>query len=157
MYLNHAATNPVFSFLSSVVHTDGLNDYNYQTDAAVEKDFVHYSQPVASDTLSQSVLNTTRPNVVLVIMESYCRTLSDEKVKGEWVGGNLHRLSKEGIWFENFIPILSVPTGNSGPAQWFSRTAQYVHFKRTQQVYPPLLGGPLFGKSRLLILLFVWG
>lgn len=102
MYLNHAATNPVFSFLSSVVHTDGLNDYNYQTDAAVEKDFVHYSQPVASDTLSQSVLNTTRPNVVLVVMESYCRTLSDEKVKGEWVGANLHRLSKEGIWFENF-------------------------------------------------------
>lgn len=102
MYLNHAATNPIFSFLSGLSHPDELNDYNYQKDSEVESKFSIYKGNRVDDSKSKSVLNTSHPNIVLVVMESFSRTIADEKVNGEYVGKNLHRLGENGIWFENF-------------------------------------------------------
>ena len=106
MFLNHAATNPVFSFLSS------LGDRN--TDYAAEYPF--YDEPQLTERFAalrgnapgvgapaRQVLTTSRPNVVVVILESFARTVMDERVDGEPVMPNMQRLKEEGVWFENFF------------------------------------------------------
>ncbi len=49
------------------------------------------------------MLTTGRPNVVVVILESFARTIMDETVDGEPVMPSMRRLKDEGIWFENFF------------------------------------------------------
>ena len=51
----------------------------------------------------ERVLTTPRPNVVVVILESFARTVMDADVGGLPVMPNMQRLKGEGIWFENFF------------------------------------------------------
>lgn len=51
----------------------------------------------------ERVLTTSRPNVVVVILESFARTVMDADVGGLPVMPNMQRLKGEGIWFENFF------------------------------------------------------
>ncbi len=104
MFLNHAATNPVFSFLASLGdHKDYAQEYPFfdeQTRAA-RFDALRGNAPASGET--RRVLATERPNVVLVILESFARTIMDERVDGQYVMPNMQRLKREGIWFENFF------------------------------------------------------
>ena len=106
MFLNHAATNPVFSFLSS------LGDRNEDYAAAYpfygeEERAARFEElrgnGAAATAPTERVLTTDRPNVVIVILESFARTVMDERVDGEWVMPNMQRLKSEGVWFENFF------------------------------------------------------
>ena len=67
MFLNQAATNPIFSFLSSASRSElKEGDYHYFSDEECDALFEQLQGPLATaDTTS--VLNTTRPNVVLII------------------------------------------------------------------------------------------
>ena len=106
MFLNHAATNPVFSFLSSLGdrNTDYASEYPFYDEQELAERFetLRGNAPDAADT-SERVLTTERPNVVLVILESFARTVMDETVDGEPVMPNMQRLKHEGVWFENFF------------------------------------------------------
>ncbi len=106
MFLNHAATNPVFSFLSSLgeQNVDYTSEYPFyeETERASRFESLRGNGPDVAGP-ARRVLTTTRPNVVLVILESFARTIMDEKVDGEWVMPNMQRLKREGIWFENFF------------------------------------------------------
>ena len=41
--------------------------------------------------------------MVVVILESFGRTLFDERIDGRWVMPNLRRYRDQGVWFENFF------------------------------------------------------
>ncbi|MBQ3196858.1 MAG: LTA synthase family protein [Alistipes sp.] len=103
MFLNQAATNPIFSFLSSAARSElKEGDYRYFSD----EECIARFEPLqdkhsAADTIE--VLNTTRPNVVLVILESFGRTITDEIIDGKEVTPHLNALKDEGIWFENLF------------------------------------------------------
>lgn len=102
MFLNQAATNPIFSFLSSATRSElKESDYHYFPDeeCAAILDSLRGDKPTVGS--SETHLTTTRPNVVLIILESLGRTITDEVVNGREVTPNLNRLRKEGIWFEN--------------------------------------------------------
>lgn len=104
MFLNHAATNPVFSLLTSLGdHTDYAAEYPFFDEAqrAAKFDDLRGNGPSAGP--SEQVLKTQRPNVVVVILESFARTVMDAEVDGEPVMPNMQRLKGEGIWFENFF------------------------------------------------------
>lgn len=102
MILNHAATNPVFSFLSSAVQSDdGLYDYEYYDEAQRAALFEPLRGGTATAGESLRLLTTQRPNVVLILLESFGRTITDERVGGEEVTPNLNRMKGEGVWFEN--------------------------------------------------------
>ena len=92
-FLNHAAVNPVFSFLSSFEKTaSNIVDYDFFT----EKECMHLTQdlyPTTSEA-TDSLLNTTRPNIVIVLMESAGDFLTKAMP-------NLRRLKQEGIDFTN--------------------------------------------------------
>ena len=104
MFLNHAATNPIFSFLSSASRSElKENDYNYFSEAECNE-IIQKLYP-EKNTLEQTSLRltTTRPNVVLIILESFGRTITDEHIEGKAVTPYLNAMKSEGIWFENII------------------------------------------------------
>ena len=101
MFLNQAATNPIFSFLSSSARSELKDsDYRYFSDEECEAIFSAVSGNTAT-TSSEKLLRTERPNVVLIMLESLGRTVMDEVVDGRAVAPNLQRIKQEGIWFEN--------------------------------------------------------
>jgi hypothetical protein len=68
-FLNHSAVNPVFSFLSSLGKSGNyIDSYDYYDDQqlAALTEGLYDTRSTDPDTL----LRTTRPNVVIIIMES---------------------------------------------------------------------------------------
>lgn len=101
MFLNQAATNPIFSFLSSSARSELKDsDYRYFSDEECGAIFSAVSGNTAPAS-SEKLLRTERPNVVLIMLESLGRTVMDEVVDGRAVAPNLQRIKQEGIWFEN--------------------------------------------------------
>ena len=95
---------PVFSFLASLGdRVDYADEYPFFDEAvrAAKFDALRGNGPAAGPT--EPVLNTARPNVVIVILESFARTVMDAEVGGEPVMPYMQRLKGEGIWFENFF------------------------------------------------------
>ena len=92
-FLNHSAVNPVFSFLSSFEKTaNNIEDYDFFSDA--ECDQLTRDLYLTTSTGSDTLLNTHRPNIVIVLMESTGDIFRD-------VMPNLQQLRKEGIDFTN--------------------------------------------------------
>lgn len=105
MFLNHAATNPVFSFLSTLgKQEDYASAYPFFDEATREAKFAGLrgdrTEAPVERVLREGV---ERPNVVVVILESFARTIMDETVDGEPVMPWMQRLKTEGVWFENFF------------------------------------------------------
>ena len=104
-FLNHAATNPVFSFLSSLgKREDFASEYLFfdESERAERFEAIRGNGPQQQGPAEQVVCKP-RPNVVVVIMESFARTLMEADVAGEPVMPHLNRLKREGVWFENFF------------------------------------------------------
>lgn len=102
-FLNHAATNPVFSFLASLGdRVDYADEYPFFEEPVRAAKFDALRGNAAGGP-TEPVLNTSRPNVVIVILESFARTVMDAEVDGEPVMPYMQRLKREGIWFENFF------------------------------------------------------
>lgn len=96
-FLNHAAINPVFSFLASLEKTaSDQTDYHYMTDEECKK----LTEPLFPTTSinTDTLLTTTRPNIIVILMESAGGEFTE-------IGGRtdvmpmFNKLSKEGIYF----------------------------------------------------------
>lgn len=103
-FLNHAAINPVFSLLSTVGDNE---DYATMYPFFDEPERADRFEALRGDRLpggadSVRLLRTTRPDVVLIILESFGRTVMDAEVEGEPVMPYMQQFKREGIWFENF-------------------------------------------------------
>ncbi len=104
MFLNHAATNPLFSFLSTLGdNEDYAAQYPFfdEPQRAARFDALRGNRPSGTDTVR--LFRTPRPNVVLILLESFGRTVMDAEVGGEPVMPQMQRLKREGVWFENFF------------------------------------------------------
>lgn len=92
-YLNHAAVNPVFSFISSFEKTaHNIVDYDYFSPAECDS-LMAGLYPTTSEG-TDTLLRTSRPNIVIVLMESAGDFLTPAMP-------NLRRLRQEGIDFAN--------------------------------------------------------
>lgn len=97
MFLNHAAVNPLFNLLYSASKSERF-----------EKQFQFYDRPTAEQLFAElttqsadstvSLLKTSRPNIVLFVLESF----SAEAAYDSIVAPNLTKMAKEGINFSNF-------------------------------------------------------
>lgn len=104
MFLNHAATNPLFSLLSTLGdNEDYAAAYPFfdESERAARFEALRGDRSSGADTVR--LLRTPRPNVVLVLLESFGRTVMDAEVGGEAVMPNMQRFRREGVWFENFF------------------------------------------------------
>ncbi len=102
--LNHAAINPLFSLLSTLGDEKDMEpQYLFFEEAEREARF-ELLRGDRSDTVGmRRVLRTERPNVVVILLESFSRNFMEAEVGGREVMPSLNRLKGEGLWFENCI------------------------------------------------------
>lgn len=100
-FLNHAAVNPVFSLLSSIRKERRFSDeYNFFDEPERRRimSMLHYS---TESTDSDTLLNTARPNVLLILMEGCGAQFvyAVDSLSDPAVTPNLNRLAREGVVF----------------------------------------------------------
>lgn len=138
--LNHAAVNPLFSFMESASHQhDFADQYRYMSADSARRlaaPMVHgLSKPVPPKRLK--VLKADRPDIYLIILESF----SDTLMKAKGVTPNLNRLCREGIYFSRFYAnsfrtdrgLLSILHGYPSPA-----TVSLMKFPKITAALPSL-------------------
>jgi phosphoglycerol transferase MdoB-like AlkP superfamily enzyme len=97
---NHAAINVVWNFFrSSLRHQDSQYPKNY-FDKEKSK---HYFSTLYQDTsATKFVLNTSKPNIIIIGLESYTAKIIGTLRGLPNVSPQINTLSKEGILFDNF-------------------------------------------------------
>ena len=104
MFLNHAAVNPLFSFLSTLSDgDDALYEYEFFPDPERAAIFEPLRGDLPAGIGTDTLLRTRRPNVVLFLVESFGRSTVDERVGGEPVAPEFQRLKGEGVYFDNLF------------------------------------------------------
>lgn len=103
--LNHAAVNPMFSFLESVSHEkDFASMYRFMDDEKAASLFseMTYTALRPDSISSHRIENAEGTRIVIVIMESFSSYIMSEEGHVKGVTPTLDRLSHEGIYFKNF-------------------------------------------------------
>ena len=98
-FLNHAAVNPAFSLLASTLKAENyekLYRFYSEKERASIFDKLNYSTASINDSI---ILNTRRPNIVLVILEGFGATFIEPLGGKPNITPNFNRLSKEGVLF----------------------------------------------------------
>lgn len=104
-FLNHSAINPAFSLLASLTkQQDFAAQFNFFPEEERRERFAAltaHNDSLTNQTTKTELLTTNRPNVLIILLESFTAN-AVEAVGGEaGVTPNLNRLSKEGITFTN--------------------------------------------------------
>ena len=140
--LNHAAVNPVLSFMENIAHQeDFAHQYRFMNDGVAHATFRHFVRGKApAGTRPVSVLRTDslpHPDIYLIILESFSDTLT--RIKG--VTPHLNSLKRQGLYFSRFYAnsfrtdrgLLSVLMGYPAPA-----TVSLMKFPRKTATMPSL-------------------
>ena len=102
MFANHAAVNFIWNFFNTLTHkSDGTNPYIYFDDETALK-IINKTKDKLLESTTDSILNTSRPNVILILWESLPAKIVGSLGGESDVTPNLNKLSKEGILFTNF-------------------------------------------------------
>lgn len=102
--MNHAAINPAFSFMYSATHQNNFDkQYRFMDPKEADSLFAEMvDKPVeATDSIPQ-ILNTQRPNIIFIILESFSTHLMESMGGQPNVAVNMDQFGKEGILFTNF-------------------------------------------------------
>ena len=96
-FYNHAALNPLYNLIYSLsVKDDFEGKFRSFSDEECEAKF----KPMfPTSGTPEKLLNTTRPNVVLIVWESLCASFIETLGGQKDVCRNIDRLSKEGVYF----------------------------------------------------------
>jgi phosphoglycerol transferase MdoB-like AlkP superfamily enzyme len=101
-FANHAAVNVLWNVGYSLTKDDydGENPYKYFPEAEAQKTVAAlYKKP---ETPSENILNSRRPNVLFIILESYTAKLVGCLNGEKGITPELDKLAQEGILFTNF-------------------------------------------------------
>ncbi|HAN17749.1 MAG: hypothetical protein A2X13_08345 [Bacteroidetes bacterium GWC2_33_15] len=136
-FSNHAAINVVWNVVHSLIYKNNLEkNYEFMNTSEAEK---IVSELNYQNGKNSSVLKNNRPNIVIIILESFSSKVV-ESLEGKWpVAKNLNQLAKEGILFTNFYAnadrsdkgIVSILSGY--PAQ---PMASIIKFPKKTQTLP---------------------
>ncbi len=99
-FANHAAINASWNFMQALFSfkATAFNPYHYMP-AQKAKRVVDSLYRATGN--SNSVLNTTKPNVILIIWESFTKKALSLSVDGKEVTPNFNKLMAEGLYFSN--------------------------------------------------------
>jgi len=99
-YLNHSAVNPCFSMFYSLDKAENYGDeFNYFAEEERKQLFDGLYIPTPTDTIS--LLRTTRPNIIFIIMEGFGGAFTEAVGKRSDITPQYNRLVSEGILFTN--------------------------------------------------------
>lgn len=100
-FLNHSAVNPAFSFVYSLGKSENFSEqFNFFPEEKRREIFDGLYPKEGETTLH--LLNTDRPNVVIVLLESFTGNFIGALGGDPDITPNLNRLSEEGIFFTQF-------------------------------------------------------
>lgn len=150
--LNHAAINPAFSLLESVFkQTDFASQYRFLQPDDADRLFaemldpqVHATKnPVPLKTGAQALLNTTRPDVLMVILESFSSHLMGTLGGDSTVAPCLDSIALQGVLFTHMHAnsfrtdrgLVSILSGY--PAQ---PSTSIMKYPRKTQTIPAIAG-----------------
>ena len=105
MLFNHAAINPAFSLLASLSKgQDFKQQYRFMDADKADKEFSKMTHGRVYFPENDSVrwINRERPDILLIILESFSGTAMEKLGGVPGVMPNLTRLAEEGIFFTNF-------------------------------------------------------
>ncbi len=98
MFLNHAAINPHFSILYSLLKTNDFgSQYQFFDKNEAREVFAELRHQPGNDSVPQ-LLNTDRPNIILFILESFSANVAFDPQ----IAPNMCQFTKEGVLFNNF-------------------------------------------------------
>ena len=98
-FLNHSAVNPCFSLISSMSKSkDFASEFNFFEEEK-RAELFEGLYPTKHSDKNVEVLNTKRPNVLLILMEGFGGAFIEPLGGLPEVAPNLNRLSEEGIFF----------------------------------------------------------
>ena len=98
-FLNHSAVNPCFSLLSSMGKSkDFASEFNFFEEEK-RSELFEGLYPTSHVDTNVKVLNTERPNVLLILMEGFGGAFIEPLGGLPEVAPNLNRLSEEGVFF----------------------------------------------------------
>ncbi len=134
MRLNQATVNPLFSLMYSLTHIDNLDSqFRFFSDEESGKLFHELVNTVSTDSVPVVTLNTSTPDIYLVILESFSSGLMPS-LGGEEIAVNLDRIAREeGVLFtefyaESFRTDRALPTILSGyPAMPTASVMRYTN------------------------------
>lgn len=102
LFLNHAAVNPAFSLLSSLSKTkDFGGQFNWQDDKSLARSFEGL-YPGETEDIQDTLLRVKRPNVLVVLMESFGSKFVHELGGLPDVAPGMSRLIPQGIFWTRF-------------------------------------------------------
>lgn len=103
--LNHAAINPCFSLLSSLMNDENTTDqYRFMAADEANKLFSQITDKTkqgGTDAVFK-LLNTNRPNIVMVVLESFSAHIMKSMGGTANVAVNMDKWANEGVLFTNF-------------------------------------------------------
>lgn len=102
LFLNHAAVNPAFSLLSSLSKTkDFGGQFNWQDDKSLARSFEGL-YPGETEDIQDTLLRVKRPNVLVVLMESFGSKFVHELGGLPDVAPGMSRLIPQSIFWTRF-------------------------------------------------------
>ncbi len=130
MYCNHAALNPVWNMMYSLSKSNSMSK-KYPNYIDKKKAKAIFTDLMSDHGRSTNVLKTNRPNVVLILLESFTAKMIEPLGGLKDVTPNLNRLSKQGLLFSRIFAsadrsdkgIISVVSGF--PAQSTTSIIKY--------------------------------
>ncbi len=139
VFANHAAVNPIWNFVFSLTEADELEKISFFEDKKAEKLFLKLTKNKNNTT--RKVLNTSRPNVIIVILESFTAKIIGSLGGKKGITPNLDKIAENGILFSNLYAtgdrtdkgIIAVLSGY--PAQ---PTSSIMKFSKKTEKLPKL-------------------
>ena len=130
--LNHAAINPLFSLMYSATHQNNFSSqFRYFDADDADKIYASLTQSSKPDSIA-IVINNKRPDIYIVILESFSSHLLNNKCDGHPITPCLDSIASQGILFTNFYASgirtdRGIPAILSGyPAQPNTSIMKYV-------------------------------
>lgn len=100
-FLNLSAINPCFNLFSSMERQAKYEDeFNFFGEKK-RMDIIRRIYNNESDANIEHMLTTNRPNILIILMESFGATMMEQLSGEKGVSPNLDKLSKEGVFFTN--------------------------------------------------------
>jgi phosphoglycerol transferase MdoB-like AlkP superfamily enzyme len=100
--LNHAAVNTEWALMRDILNNNSnKNPYNYHTQDHANNLLAEvFKQP---DVLTPEILSTRKPNIVLIIMESFTADVVESLGGEKGVAPQIEKLASQGLMFENIF------------------------------------------------------
>jgi phosphoglycerol transferase MdoB-like AlkP superfamily enzyme len=99
VFANHASVNVIWNAMYSLTEYNSIKSYNYFDEPKAERLFKSF---YSAEGQTQMLLNTDKPNIILLIMESLSCKIIEPLGGLKGITPRFTALSKEGVLFANF-------------------------------------------------------